>query len=288
MKIFDDKETVNSKPVLRWAGGKKWLIPVVNQLVRNIMVDNSLPGNYFEPFFGGGAIFFHLKSKSFIDKKAYLSDLNEELVCSYRVLKKDPETLFKELSKLTNEKEFYYEMRSQVPKSELEIATRFFYLNRTSFNGIYRVNLKNEYNVPYGNKSYKTLFERSRYFDISKLLQKTYFSKGDFSKVLKRINPGDLIFLDPPYTVAHENNGFVKYNQNIFSWEDQIRLRDLCLKVDELNGYFILTNASHESIEKLYQSCGNRILLQRPSVIGGKKAKRGVVNELLFTNIPNK
>ncbi|HKK62067.1 MAG TPA: Dam family site-specific DNA-(adenine-N6)-methyltransferase [Bacteroidales bacterium] len=286
--MFEEKPVTNYKPVLRWAGGKSWVLPVVNQLVKIIAKDGAITGNYHEPFFGGGAVFFYLKAKNYLMGKSYLSDLNDELVVSYKFLKRNPDELLHELYKLSNDKDTYYQVRSSKPSTSLGVATRFFYLNRTSFNGIYRVNLKNEYNVPYGNKKYKILFEEKRYYDVSELLQRTFLSKGDFSKILSKLSKNDLVFLDPPYTVAHENNGFVKYNQNIFSWEDQVRLRDLCFEISRIGAYFILTNASHSSIDELYEKCGRRMLLQRPSVIGGKKAKRGTINELLFTNIPKK
>jgi DNA adenine methylase len=158
-------------------------------------------------------------------------------------------------------------------------------LNRTSFNGIYRENLKGIYNVPYGNKQYKSLFDYENLRLLNEHFNDAIFSTCDFEKALLNVKEGDLVFLDPPYTVAHENNGFVKYNQNIFSWEDQVRLRDAVKLVSERGGKYIVTNASHESIRELFKDVGVIHQLERFSVVGGKDALRGKYHEFLITNV---
>jgi DNA adenine methylase len=267
------------KPFLRWAGGKSWFVK---------KIDEFLPisiNNYFEPFLGGASIFIHLKSKGLIQGDSYLSDSNNNLVNAYNVLSSDPRALIKKLSSYENTKEYYYKIRDSKFNSPIEKAAQFIFLNRTSFNGIYRENLKGEYNVPYGNKKYKELFNELNLLKVSKLLKETTISSFDFMDIKPLIKKGDFIFLDPPYTVAHKHNGFVKYNQKIFSWEDQIKLKEFVVYLIKIEVNFILTNASHDSIDSLYKGIGKHYYLNRPSVIGGKNAKRDMYEEIIITNL---
>lgn len=278
-KLIENIEsTRNVKPFLRWAGGKTWLI---KELV------SFLPpsfNNYHEPFVGGGSVFIHLKSAGRIKKKAYLSDKNEDLINAYQAIKENPNLLIEFLKKYKNTKEFYYRIREQKFNNNIEKAAQFIFLNKTSFNGIYRVNLKGKYNVPYGFKKYAQLFDFENINNISRLLQNVELKSGDFEDYFAQIKKNDLVFLDPPYTVAHENNGFIKYNQKIFAWEDQERLERFIQKIKDKNAYFILTNAAHENIENLFANIGARNDVKRYSVIGGKGAKRKEISEYLFTN----
>lgn len=270
---------VKVKPFLRWAGGKSWFIK---------KIDDFLPdsiNNYFEPFLGGASIFIHLKSNNLIHGDSFLSDSNSSLVNSYNILSKDPKALLKKLKAFENTKGCYYEIRDTKYKNKIDKAAQFIYLNRTSFNGIYRENLKGEYNVPYGNKTYKELFDEENLIQVSKLLQDAKVSTFDFMDIKPLIKKGDFIFLDPPYTVAHQHNGFVKYNQKIFSWEDQIKLKEFVEYLISIEVNFVLTNASHNSIDELYKGIGKHIYLKRPSVIGGKNAKREMYEEIIISNI---
>ena len=269
---------IDFKPFLRWAGGKTWLIKEL---------DTYLPpnfNNYHEPFVGGGSVFIYLKSTGRILNRAYLSDKNEDLINAFKAVKEDPNSLIEYLKKFKNNKEFYYHLRKKNFQNQIEKAAQFIFLNRTSFNGIYRVNLKGKYNVPYGFKEYKQLFDFENIKNISKLLQNVELDAKDFEENFDNIHQNDLVFLDPPYTVAHQNNGFIKYNQKIFAWEDQERLERYISKIKEKNAYFILTNAAHENIENLFDNIGIRKEVQRFSVIGGKGATRKKISEYLFTN----
>lgn len=266
------------KPFLRWAGGKTWLL-------KDII--DYLPGkfnNYYEPFLGGGSVYIHLKSIGKIQNDAFLSDQNEDLINTYNVIKYQPNKLIDILKDYKNEKEFYYTIRDQKHSDIILKAAQFIFLNRTSFNGIYRVNLKGEYNVPYGFKEYKSLFDFDNILKLSNLFQDASFIYCDFAETLGKIQKGDLVFLDPPYTVAHENNGFIKYNQKIFAWEDQIRLEEYIELIKSKKAYFILTNAVHFNINNLFQKVGSKHILNRYSVVGGKGAKREEISEYIFTN----
>jgi DNA adenine methylase len=271
-------ETENIKPIIRWAGGKNWLTK---------SIDDYLPTNfynYYEPFLGGGAIYFHLKSHKRISGNSYLSDINSNLINTYKQVKSNLELLLEDLTKHKNNKEYYYNIRSIEFSDAIEKASKFLYLNRTSFNGIYRENLKGKYNVPYGFKTYKQLFDIENLAKASKLLKGTYLSVNEFKTRLNKPIEGDLVFIDPPYTVAHSHNGFVKYNQKIFRWEDQEALHRTIDTLTERGVFVILTNAFHESISKLYSKSLNQTEISRTSQVGGKGAQRGEVKEYIFTN----
>ncbi len=250
-------------------------------------IEKYLPNNfnnYFEPFIGGASIYLFLKSRGIIRNGSFLSDSNHDLINAHTTIRDQPIELLKLLSKYKNEEDFYYKIRDSNPSSNLRKAARFIYLNRTSFNGIYRENLKGDYNVPFGYRNLKVLFEKDNILNVSSLIQNSELLSCDFEEVLDRINRHDLVFLDPPYTVAHENNGFIKYNKKIFAWEDQQRLKTFIENIIQKEAYFILTNAAHSSIFELYGDLGMSERLSRASLIGGKGAKRDRYNELIFFN----
>lgn len=230
------------KPCLRWAGGKNWLIKYLPQIIGDTAFDN-----YHEPFLGGASVFLSIKPS----QQAFLSDLNEDLIKTYIALRDSPYDIIKVLCTYSNDKDSYYKIRSEHPQDEITRAARFIYLNQTSFNGIYRVNLKGEYNVPYGFREKEFLNEKTL-LDVSNALQNAILRYGDFDLVRQNIKPNDLVFLDPPYTVSHNNNGFIKYNQKIFSLEDQIRLNSLIQYIKKIGAYYILTNAAHETIKEIF------------------------------------
>jgi DNA adenine methylase len=267
------------KPFLRWAGGKTWLTNDINDYLP------SQFNNYYELFIGGGAILFHLLNEGKIKNEAIISDTNIDLINAYNVIKDSPDKLFSLLEEHENSEKYYYKIRSKQPRTDLEAASRFIFLNRTSFNGIYRENLKGEYNVPYGHKSYKVLFDYEHLLRVSNAIEKVLIVSSDFEDMFDRMEENDLVFLDPPYTVAHSNNGFVKYNQKIFSWEDQIRLAEGLRLLNDRNINFIITNAYHDSILSLYDGLGDVFKLSRYSVVGGKGAKREKYSEILISNI---
>lgn len=263
---------------MRWAGGKTWLLKDLYKYLPEKF------NNYYEPFLGGGSVYIHLKSIRKIQNEAFLSDRNTDLINAYNVIKSNSTELIRILKDYKNEKEFYYFLRDQKFSNNIQKAAQFIFLNRTSFNGIYRVNLKGEYNVPYGFKRYKILFDFDNLLKLTDTFKDATFNSCDFEENLEKVQKGDLIFLDPPYTVAHENNGFIKYNQKIFAWEDQERLAENIELIKAKGAYFILTNAVHININNLFQNIGSKHLVNRYSVVGGKGAKREVISEYIFTN----
>lgn len=262
------------KPILRWAGGKNWLLRDLHKFLPSSF------NNYHEPFFGGGSVFFYLKPKG----KSYLSDKNDDLMNAYCVIRDNVEEMITILKQFKNTKEAYYKIREQEFHRAVEKTAKFIYLNRFGFNGLYRVNLNGIYNVPYGFKKYKQLFDYERFRRASLLLKKAYLSSEDFEISLKRIEAGDLVFLDPPYTASNVKNGFIKYNEKLFAWRDQKRLASYLEKLIKKGAFFVLTNAKHESVKKLFGSICSPISIERSNVIGGRNAKRGIIEEYIFTN----
>jgi len=277
--VIEKEKDKKAKPFLRWAGGKSWL---VNELVDKLKTDFN---NYHEPFLGSGALFIKLKMAGKIENKAFLNDLNSELINAYRQLKNYPKQITDSLKTYRNNESFYYQVRNRISTDRIKKASDFIYLNRTCFNGVYRVNLDGEFNVPYGFRKYQPLFKFENIIQIHKLLKKDVrLISKDFFKTIENIGKDDLVFIDPPYTVNHENNGFIKYNEKIFSWEDQIRLKIFVKEIIKRKAYFILTNASHGSIYQLFGDIVKPIIIERPSLIGGKKASRALIHEYIFSN----
>lgn len=265
-----------SKPFLRWAGGKRWFTKHLKDILGELEFNS-----YHEPFLGGGSVFFKLNNS----KKAYLSDLNEDLISTYIEVRDNVTGVIQYLQSFNNTEEFYYQLRSAEPKSDKSWrAARFIYLNQTSFNGIYRVNLKGVYNVPYGHRT-KDFIQKDLLEQASKKLKGVYLFAGQFEKALSNIKKNDLVFLDPPYTITHNDNGFLKYNQKLFSESDQIRLSTFIDQVKSKGAYYILTNAAHKRVKEIFDKGDRSIELSRASLIGGKEANRGKYAELIVTNV---
>ncbi len=268
-------EEVKAKPFLRWAGGKNWLLPYLDKL-------NPVNFNdYHEPFLGGGSVFFHLRNGK---GKYYLSDLNEDLISTYQAIQKNAEAVIEELLQLQNTKEFYYNIRDKKFRNPFKKAARFIYLNKTSFNGLYRVNQNGKYNVPYGFRK-KFEVDHSNIRAVKDALVGVQLKSQDFITSLEKVKPKDLVFVDPPYTVAHENNGFILYNQKLFTLQDQKKLAAALFDISKRGGFYILTNAKHDALKEIYCNLSAPIEVKRQSLIGGRNASRGLITEYLFTNI---
>lgn len=260
------------KPFIKWAGGKRWILNEPE------FVLPEFEGRYIEPFLGGGAVFFHLAPKS-----AILSDVNAKLIDTYTAVKSDWRSVVSVLGEMhtKHSKEFYYEERDRVQQSLHARAAQFLYLNRTCFNGLYRENLAGKFNVPIGTKS-QVIMADDDFEGASKILQNASLQACDFEDTLMEARSGDLVFLDPPYTTAHNVNGFVKYNQKIFSWQDQERLQRCVSAASNRGARIVLTNANHYSIHTLYEHHGPPKILGRASVISGSNSARTNTSEVLY------
>lgn len=260
-------------PFLKWAGGKRWLVQNIEDLFPTDF------NRYIEPFLGGASIFFALQPEF-----ALLSDANKDLIATYRAIAKHPERISSRLREYQriHSKEFYYQVRSAVPTDEVERAVRFIYLNRTCYNGLYRVNLKGQFNVPIGTKQ-AVVMPTDDWEVVAALLAGAQLEYSDFEAVIDRAGAGDFVFADPPYTVKHNNNGFVKYNETIFAWADQERLCHALARAKKRGATIICTNADHESIWTLYGEFFEIQSVDRPSVIGGGIQYRGITSEVIIT-----
>ena len=262
-------------PLLKWPGGKRRLIRFILPL---------LPGkfkDYYEPFVGSGALFFAVRPR-----RAFLSDRNPDLISTYVHVRDNPGAVIRHLRKLRNSATEYYAIRSWVPKSEPARAARLIYLSTLSFNGIHRVNLKGAFNVPYGYKTHLSPCDPGKIKHASKLLTRSTIRCQDFEEAVSHAQSGDLIYLDPPYTTAHANNGFVKYNAKIFTWEDQKRLAVLACDLARRGCFVIVSNADHSSIRSLYRDF-NLLQVDRHSVIAASREFRRPITECIFYSSDN-
>jgi DNA adenine methylase len=176
-------------------------------------------------------------------------------------------------------------VRAAKSACRFEQAAHFIFLNQTSYNGIYRVNLRGEYNVPYGYRT-KDFVQAEILREASRRLSTACLQSADFMAVLENVREGDLVFIDPPYTVSHNKNGFIKYNQSLFSLQDQTRLAIFIQEIRSRRAQYILTNAAHETIAAIFDAGDQRMEVTRASLIGGTNARRGATSEYLFTNLP--
>jgi DNA adenine methylase len=270
VREVQQEDKIGCPPLLKWPGGKRAL---VGNLQDHIPIAFQ---TYYEPFFGGGALFFALEPS-----RAVIGDLNEELVNCYQVVQSDPNGLIDILRTFRNDEESYYRIRDYKPRTNLRRAARLLYLTRLSFNGIHRVNLRGVFNVPYGRKTHLESFDEEAIHRTSLALSGAEILAGDFESLTARASSGDLVYFDPPYTVAHANNGFVKYNERIFSWSDQVRLAAHAEAIANRGCTVIVSNADHESVRQLYRGAYTETI-ERYSVISASKDHRRLITECLF------
>jgi DNA adenine methylase len=230
------------QPFLKWPGGKRWFVRDHSHLLPKSF------DRYIEPFLGAGAVFFRIRPQ-----QAILGDINTDLVSAYNAMKANWQNLLTSLQdhqRLHCTKHFY-QVRDRKPQDVLSQASRMIYLNRTCFNGIYRVNTKGEFNVPIGNRN-EVLHEDDNFQAISGALQHAEIRNADFEVLIDEAVADDFLFVDPPYTVRHNMNGFIKYNEKLFSWEDQERLATALERARMRGVQIVSTNANHYSIRDLY------------------------------------
>lgn len=272
VKTVSDKESI--APFLKWAGGKRWFVRRHADLLPKSF------NRYIEPFLGGGSVFFHLQPK-----EALLGDTNPDLIAAYRGIKQNWKGLVKSLQHHSRQHsdEHFYSVRDRRPTEAIPCASRMIYLNRTCFNGIYRVNQRGEFNVPRGTKN-AVLLETDRFDQMAKLLEGADIRVADFEVLINEARAGDFVFADPPYTVRHNFNGFVKYNEKLFSWQDQERLAEALIRAKKRGVHILSTNANHSSIRELYDQDGfNLITTSRFSSISASSEHRKQFDELIIS-----
>jgi DNA adenine methylase len=260
-------------PFLKWPGGKRWAASRIAALIHQ-----RLKRKYFEPFLGGGAMFFHLRPQ-----RALLSDINSDLVNTYIAVRDNCPDVLKALKRLRVTKSEYYRIREWEPCDHVCRAARFLYLNRTAFGGMYRLSLTGKFNVPYGGgqRTPEVLWERGLLAAAESTLQAAQIRTMDFEEAIDMARPGDVIYCDPTYTVAHDKNGFIRYNERNFSWEDQERLAKACRRARRRGSTVIVSNAHHDMIKKLYPKAAFTTL-ERASCISTDAQNRRIVHEYLI------
>jgi DNA adenine methylase len=232
-------------------------------------------GAYYEPFLGGGSLFFAL-----LPERGVLSDLNEQLVEVYESLRDEPLAVIAALEQWHNEEETYYSVRNSNYEDRVYRSAQLIYLNRTCWNGLYRVNRSGRFNVPFGHHG-RQVFEAGHLLDISLALQTTQLRYGDFFTAVQDAKRGDLVYFDPPYTTRHSQNGFLQYNRNLFSWEDQERLGQTAVELAERGCHVVVTNASYDPILAFYPGFQYETV-SRSSVLAANPIYRDVTTEFLI------
>ena len=261
-----------AKPFLKWAGGKRQLL----QHLRSRVPDH---GTYHEPFIGGGALFFDTAPE-----RAVLADYNLRLVRTYRAIRDNPEAVIKRLSTYPNEKRFFLSMRSRDIdcESDEDVAAWMIYLNRTGFNGLYRVNQKNGFNVPFGRYKNPNICNAENLRACASRLQNVEILHADFRTVEDRAQPGDFVYFDPPYVPASNTASFTAYTKKGFNLEDQAELRDLAWRLKERGVSVLLSNSSVPEVHALYAEGFERIEIFANRAINSNATKRGKVAEALI------
>lgn len=270
---------------VKWAGGKKQLIEQFKPFFPKEIK------RYIEPFVGGGAVLFYVL-KTYKPKEVFIFDINEELINTYEVIRDDVENLIKELKKLKqlHSKETYYKIREEDPKllSKLTSASRFIYLNKTCFNGLYRVNSKGGFNVPIGSYKNPLICPEEDLREISKLLHNVKIINGSFEECLNYTKKGDFVYFDPPYYPLKKES-FTTYTKGNFLQKEQEQLKELFVKLDKKGCQVMLSNSDTKFIKDLYKDYEDKInFVKATRMINCDGRNRGKISEVVITTFrPN-
>jgi DNA adenine methylase len=276
-------------PFVKWAGGKSQILYELDSMIP------SKFNRYFEPFLGGGAMFFHLISDRNMRFSAYLSDINEELITAYKVVKNRVRELIEVLKRHQREynknpSEYYYKLRDEIkPVTEIDRSARFIALNKTCFNGLYRVNRSGIFNVPMGSYKNPLICDTGNLENISKALRYSRASirVSDYENALLKAEEDDFIYLDPPYHPTSSTANFAAYSDKGFGDDDQLELSKIFLKLDDAKCKVLLSNSDTPLIRKLYSDFSNHIKEVNVSRLINCKASRRIGHkELLISNYP--
>lgn len=296
-------ETI-AKPFVKWVGGKTQLLEEVKKsLPKNLKSQAGV--TFVEPFVGGGAVMFWILQEYPNIERAIINDINAELICTYRVVKQDVLSLVEELERIQSEyipldsnsrKEYYIAKRKTFNSrniSDIETAALFIFLNRTCFNGLYRVNSKGEFNVPHGKYANPRICDRDNLLAASKVLQKVEILCGDFTQTEQYAGPDTIFYFDPPYKPITETSSFTSYAKDGFNDEDQIRLRDFCIRIAKHNAQFVASNSDPKENNKtdtFFDNIYCQFTIKRVSaarMINSNPDGRGAISEIMISNIVN-
>jgi len=272
------------KPFVKWAGGKRQLIT---------SLEGHLPkkfGTYFEPFLGGGALLFHLLNQS-PNLKCNISDLNSDLILAYITIRDKVEQLVESLErhsgKYSADKiEYYYSVRESAPKNQIEKVSRLLFLNKTCFNGLYRVNSKGQFNVPLGRYTNPSIVNKENLISVSKILQSKNIAIRcqDFEAILDEAKKDDYVYFDPPYQPVSKTANFTSYTKCEFTYDDLKRLANVCQKLDKKDCKVLLSNSNTKEVRKLFSSKWKVVEVSANRAINSNSKKRTGHTELLIKN----
>jgi len=278
------------KPVLKWAGGKRQLLePILS------FVESSFPGRiekYYEPFAGGAAVFFALFARDKFER-ARLSDMNADLIRVYSALRDDAESVIAELEKLAElelSKETYYLVREKARAKrgkDAARAARLIYLNRTGYNGLYRVNSSGEFNVPYGSYKNPRILDRPRLLAAAHALQGVELAVEDFESSCKKAKRGDFVYFDPPYVPVSKTASFAAYHSVAFTSAEHVRLAETFARLTKRGVKTLLSNSDTPETRGLYREFDTRTV-HATRAINSNASRRGSVPELLVHSEPHK
>lgn len=267
-----------AKPILKWAGGKSGL------LTRLIEFFPTHFSRYLEPFLGGGAVFLCVDGSA----PCTINDSNVEIVEFYEVVRDRVEDLMGELDGLTARycESFYYETRRSHPQNAIQRAARTLFLNKTGFNGLYRMNSRGEFNVPFGKRrKCPALYDRKNLLEIHRRLQNTEIANRDFEALVGNAKHGDFVYCDPPYEPLSRTSSFTAYTATGFGEKEQVRLRNACIAAAKRGAFVAISNSSSEKIRSLYSGFHIASIRAKRS-INSKGHLRGEIDELVITTYP--
>ncbi|MBY0510429.1 MAG: Dam family site-specific DNA-(adenine-N6)-methyltransferase [Rhodospirillaceae bacterium] len=271
-----DDEFVELKPFLSWAGSKRKLIRFLKPFIPFTW------NKYYEPFLGGGSMFLHL-----MPQNAEVSDASPSLIATYRGVRDDAAKVIKALKPLKPNKTTFNQMKRLAPEANFEKAAQFIFLNKSCWNGLYRVNSQGIFNVPFGQPRSDFVVDNANLLKCAKLLRRRNVSVKcqDFEAILDRVVEHDFVFLDPPYVTSHNMNGFVDWNEKLFSWSDQVRLAGVAKKLVSKGANVLITNAHHPDVLELYADFYSTTFA-RMSTLAGDKSRRTQTSEAIFCGGP--
>jgi DNA adenine methylase len=264
---------MNTKPLLKWAGGKRQLLDAIRRRLPDEI------DTYYEPFVGGGAVFFSLVAEGRF-RKAVLSDQNAELIETYQAVRDDVNSVIRELRKFPHSEEAYYHIRSIEPRTAARRAARMIYLNRTGYNGLYRVNRSGKFNVPYGRYVRPNICDEDRLLAVSRALRGVKLCVADFEVAVRGAKKGDVVYFDPPYVPVSSTARFAEYHHTQFGDEEHERLADRFGALWERGVSVVLSNSDTPRTRALYSSYVFEVVSARRS-INSAPGGRGATNELL-------
>ncbi len=274
-----------TRPFIKWVGGKRQLLSQFRGLGLYSSEFNDADCRYFEPFVGGGAVFFDLQPKS-----ATISDLNSELITTYMVVRDNVERLIESLKKHVYDKDYFLKIRAMDPvkMSDLDVASRFIYLNRTCFNGMYRVNSKGQFNVPFGRYKNPIICDEGNLRAASRTLQDVEILNVDYKVAVSKAKAGDFVYFDPPYYPISSTSSFTSYTKNGFAEKEQVELRDTFAELSNRGCCVMLSNSDSAFIRDIYGGLKNVTIttVGAGRAINSKATGRGKITELVITNYP--